>query len=95
MYLVLETTSASTPRALAENSVKGISVVSATTGMPRAWANAANAGMSTTSNWGLDIISKYTQQVLSSSKRSTSAGLVRSQRRASTPKRLSVEVSNE
>ena len=95
MYLVLETTSASTPRVFAENSVKGISVVSAIKGMPRWWASAANAGMSATSNCGFDIISKYTQQVLLSNKRSTSAGLVRSQRRASTPKRLSVEVSSE
>ena len=57
-YLVLEITSISTPSLCELNSVKGMRVVSAMSGIPCLWAINANACKSTTSICGLVMISK-------------------------------------
>ena len=83
------------PKSFAENCVKGISVVSAMTGMPCWCAIAVKARTSTTSSWGFVMISRNKQHVLSSINRSTASTSVRSQSLASTPNLLSVDVSKE
>lgn len=95
MYLVELTTSMSTPSFFEENCVKGITVVSATKKVCFLWASSANAPRSATSICGLVTISKKMQAVFPSTFSSTSVKLVRSQRRASTPKRPKVSVMKE
>ena len=82
----------SAPKSCEENSVKGITVVSTTTGTLCLWAMVESALMSATSICGFVSISRNMQQVLLSMLVSTSSGLVRSARRASTPKRERVFV---